>query len=185
MRGRGHWRMYMPATRLLRQPTSSSLLLDCPACLPKLSSVMLARRLTYADQRQSQRRFIRWARGEWLWSALPRWVCALPGDRGRNRPELHVPDDHFGRYGCPRSPGVRTDRHRSGSHTDSLDQHPGDQHVREPSPSYGTGGLCGWLGHLPTVAVLGGANRWGDYRRVRYPALAGEAAEVPAVREAA
>jgi glycerol uptake facilitator-like aquaporin len=55
MRGRGHWRMYTPATRLLRHPTSSSLLLDCPACLPNLSSVMPARRLTYADQRQSQR----------------------------------------------------------------------------------------------------------------------------------
>lgn len=71
-------------------------------------------------------------------------------------------------------------RDRSCANADSLDQHPGDEHVGQSCPQHRTGDLRRWLGAVAALVVLGGADRRRSCRRkaasgrFRGPAGAGD-----------
>jgi Major intrinsic protein len=106
-----------------------------------------------------------------LRSTLAGIVFPARGSGHRAGHDLHVLD---------RDPRRRMTGHRLASRVSRLGcadadpshQHPGDQHVREPSAEHGAGGLRRWLGHRTAVAVLDCSDHRRGGRRVHVPRAA-------------
>jgi hypothetical protein len=106
------------------------------------------------------------------------WICierlrgTLPGRlfasrlyRGRSRTDRVLPVHYHGRDGSPGSGRICSHRHWTRTDADSSDWHPGHESLGEPSTEYRTGHLCGRMGALTALDVLGGSHsRWSDWR---------------------
>ena len=94
-------------------------------------------------------------RFQWFRRALARRLLAGSMPDGRDRSDLHVPDDHSGLYRPARSAGLCAHRHRPGPDADPPDRHSGHESFGEPGAKHGSGGVCGRVGDCSNCGSSG------------------------------